>query len=402
MNILKLMTYLFSKMKSGLLKKHICLLFACVMGLFLISSSFTSCAPGLDDQGSGSTDGGSDDDDDDDDDDDETRNTECEADGDDDLCKDDESCVRVCEHIYEDHEEVKECKDRDEVRVGRMDKVHNLLIEKFDSAHDLESNLDSISEGDGDDVDKEDLVCYLEISGEKWITAIKDGLKGGDDDKKIAQLETVLDWVVKNEKIAEILKDDIDDGDDILEALLLELASLDRNNRNNACIEDVSIESNVGPTTSINIWLLDSGKNMMVKFVKENTPDEGTITLDTNDDRDLYNALSCVFPNKGSGIRNVFSYSAEEGNQHVFDMAFELLNKVCDDVTNKSTDQDKACARALMCWTASKQNSDNTGDNGAPVSGAPNTKFWEMVENHESNLENGNSNYNSCNAEHFA
>ena len=93
------------------------------MGLFLISSSFTSCAPGLDDQGSGSTDGGSDDDDDDDDDDDETRNTECEADGDDDLCKDDESCVRVCEHIYADHEEVTECKDRDEKQVGRMDKM---------------------------------------------------------------------------------------------------------------------------------------------------------------------------------------------------------------------------------------------------------------------------------------
>ena len=102
MNILKLMTYLFSKMKSGLLKKHICLLFACVMGIFLVSSSFISCAPGLGNQGSGSTDGGSgDDDDDDDDDDDETRNTECEADGDDDdLCKDDESCVRVCEHTF--------------------------------------------------------------------------------------------------------------------------------------------------------------------------------------------------------------------------------------------------------------------------------------------------------------
>ena len=384
-------------------KKYVRVLFIFMMGLAFLSSSFLSCGPGFDDLSSQNpTNDDSDDDDDDDDDDDEGRRSgDCEEGGGDDTCKDDESCVRVCEHIYPDHAAVTECKTRSERQVGRMDKIHDLLMEKFDRVSELESNLESISEGDGD-VSKDDFICYLEISGDKWIDKIEAGLPdGGKGDRPSnaqERLEAVLKWFVEEQDITEILREDVDDGDNILEALLVELES---NHSSNGCIEGTPAVLNTIGSTDDNkmLWALGaSSEDLTIHYYSGGGAAAGTITFDTEKDRDIYDALSCDYI---EGDYNVFSYSAFKENEVMFEMGFELLTKVCDVEEKPRGQENIACARAMVCWTA-WQNANGGRDGTKSPSDTENKAFWDMAEEHKSDLDGDQTRYNNCSARNFA
>ena len=411
------------------LKNRLWLLLSLVISLILISSAFMSCTDfsqqgsannpaTTGSSGSSQSDGDGDGDGDDDDD---NEVEQCEDD-EGDLCKGNETCEEICESIYEEFEEKRLCMNRGDETVAKLEKVHDLLMgskagssrAKTRSPSKVENDLNKIGDDDDDDdgVSIDDFKCYVQIGVTKWIEQIEAGLgpETNTGDRRKRLLET-LKWLVEEDEqeSAEILKDDINEGDDVLEAILLTLAGgapLDvvTTHSTTHCIDGSYTDSS--PTNAedqdYNIWWF-IGNDLKVYYHKNNNTRADEFELDTNQDKTLYNALSCMH---GLGTtENIFSYSAEEGNSHIFDLAFELLMNVCSDVQNP--DKRKAgCARALICWTA-WQNA--CGSNkGASCTERPgdsdNEQLWNYAADHSDSLEGGegDSNYNQCATKHFA
>ena len=120
----------------------------------------------------------------------------------------------------------------------------------------------------------------------------------------------------------------------------------------------------------------------------------------------LYDALSCFHPDITN--HNIFSYTAKEENEHIFDLAFELLRDICDEVTESKK---AGCVRALMCWTSWQKacgvsnRGKDCNDKGNHVSlNDGDRDLWERAEDHKSSLEksSGGSNYNECSTGDFA
>ena len=384
--------------------KYLYVFLACTFLFCFTIFSFTSCIPGFGDEDStnntGNTDGGDDDDDDD-------PPEQCES-SEGEPCKDDEGCRNTCDAIYNNHAERTACKEMGSATVGKLEKVHNRLMgkkagldgETSRSSSQVEADLEEIADEE-EDISHEDFKCYLQIDGEKWATQLTAGLgpSADADSKQKARLKETLKWMVKHETIADILKD-VNDGDDILKALLLRLAIVSGNTH---CMRAYD-PSAPAPQKGWGIWGLGStGKAIKIGY-HDGTGTVGSIEFDTTASAELYNAISCG----SSGIdgnRNVLAYSANKGNQHIFEIAFKLLTGICDDnsiQTDVSKGQDKACARAMMCFSAWK----NAGEdiNGATQDNI-NNKLWGMAQQiGESSLERpgGDTEYNQCRAENFA
>lgn len=375
------------------LRRFLFLFFVCAVGITFISSSFISCAPGIEDPLSTNNDDDDDDDDRRDDDDDDDDDDEGEE------CKGNETCERVCEEIYEEFGEQRECMEKGDVKVAQMEKVHNLLVENFNDEHELKRNLEKISEEDG--VDRDDFGDYLEVGGTKWEEAIKDGLPGktkaSSRDGKQNRLIVTLKWLIEDddERAAKILSAE-DAGDDILKALLSTLASYNPSD----CLSKETTKAPGDRNTRTELWKVNKDPDRLeIFYFSDSTAAKGVIDFGNSTDRDLYNALSCHYEDNrglllglGSG-RNVFSYAVhngeEDGNETLFGMAFELLDSICENVKRKDLDPKEACVRALMCYTAWKEDGEDPEDAGA---------IWEMAEERDSNL--GGSTI--CRAERFA
>ncbi len=410
-------------------KKYVYILFCLAVAMAVFGSSFLSCSPEFADQGSGNTNTTSNNNNDDGDDDDDPDETCDDNEGD--PCKGNETCERVCEAIFEEYGEIRACINTGDETVDKLQKVHNLLMGKnagvtsgtrtevTRSPAEVEDDLNKIGEDEDEDggVDRDAFRCYLEIGASKYITQIKKGLAPSGVSDKRERLIKTLEWMVKDKESAEILAD-VNAGDDILEILLFSLGdTYPPATPSTHCIggsdySETHLVTSVGANMDQKIWGLDiSNNNLIIKYYKSGSL-KGTISLDSTHDAKLYNALSCMHEGD-SGPQNIFSYSAEKENQYIFNLAFELLSDICENVTEKSREQDKACARTLMCWTAWQ----NTCDSSAKGKGMDNTpcesprisshstnnKLWnDMLDEHESALEkSGGTNYNDCKAVNF-
>ena len=383
MNILREMIRFLTSFKSYSIKRLLWLFFALTIGFSLFGFSFVSCAPGIDEQASGDGDG-------DDGDGEPTRRRRDDDDDEDDgdKCRGNESCERVCEAIYEDYSEQTNCMDEGDLQVGRLEKVHNLLMKEGRDADEVESDLQELSAGE-EDVDINHFEDYLKLGTSKWVEQIKKGL-GADDDQddqvdKFARLIETLKWLVKDKEVAEILSE-VDSGENVLKELLLALDD----NGNGSCIGIESEPADVN-TDNTDLWSL-AAETVTVKYWNNSSSQDGTAVLDNAADGKLYKALSCQYSDANDD--NVFSYAADRSNESIFNMAFDLLAEICN-VETKPLGQDKACARALICWTAEK-------DAGGDPDAASNSDFWELAENRKNDLEeNSDSDYNDCSAEKF-
>ena len=394
-------------------KQIIFLLLSLSLALFVMVVAFSSCSPNNqtnEDSTVGNTDG--------DDTGSNRRTTNNDRCTDDvgDKCKGNESCEQVCESIYEEWDAQRSCMDRGDETVGKLQKIHNRLMGKkaagFDGGPKVWDALKEITDEE-DGVGRDDFKCYLQIGVDKYIDEIKKGLNGSDGSNKRSNLLAVLEWFVKGDKEAGEVLSELSAGDDILEALLLALAGKGDvdgppQNANKDCITGSDYE----PTTTTcasdtqnprrNNWYLDlDNSNSKELNVCISSTESRKIQLDS-DDKKLYQALSCFHPEDNIND-NIFSYSAEEENEHIFELAFELLNGICNNIkSSKDNGQDKACARALMCWTA-WQNQCTTRSKGCEGNPNQDNDLWDSAKEHSSSLQKSSgSDYDKCRVEDFA
>lgn len=437
MNLLtKLLFSVYSSVMS-LVKIRLWIFLSLIATMAIASSSFVSCSAfdGQSSTNQASTNNNNEDDDDDsddDDDDDDDRDAEECEDDEGDLCKGNETCEEICESIYEEFDEKRLCMNRGDETVGKLEKVHNLLMgskagtgnEQSRTVDKVEDDLRKIGDEDDDDgVSRDDFKCYVQIGVTKWITQIKKGLgpedTSGNETLKRGRLLKTIKWLVEDdEESAEILKDDINEGDDILEALLLTLSDGDLklttgtngHHGDKLCIAGSAYNDATSVTdekVDIDIWWF-SGNDLKIRYYDKDIH-TGEIELGSSQDKTLYNALSCM-QDGDLDLQNIFSYSAENENSHIFDLAFDLLSDVCSDVENPD-DRSAGCARALMCWTAWQNSCGVTEKGDAGTCGdsdrerpnnSDNNKLWEHAKDHSSSLEKDDSNYNQCATKHFA
>ena len=389
MNILKKVMMFLNSFKAYSVKRVLWLFFVLAIGF--TGLSFVSCSP--DELIQGST-GDSDDDDDDDDDDSRSSRSDDDDDEDDgDKCKGNESCEEVCEAIYDNYSESSECMSEGDLQVGRLEKIHDLLMEDFDDSDDLERNLNQISEEEKG-VELSDFEDYLAIGGTKWVNYIKKQKHTSEDatavkTKKTGILKEILKWFVTKTAVAEVLSG-ADDGKEILEELLLSLLSIPAGDR--TCISEASTPTASSGIIKKGLWKLDSS-NLKIAYFSTSTQ-TGTVSLKSKYS-DLYDSLSCIYTGVGaSGHHNIFSVTKAKNNEALFDMAFELLNKVCGDLSNSNRpDHDVACRRAIMCWTDADSNIANASGDFIGHS---------FIEGQSSQLSTDDSQYNNCKASAFA
>ncbi len=404
-------------------KKYVYVLFCLAVAMAVFGSSFLSCSPEFADQGSGNTNTASNNnsggDDDDDDDPDET----CD-DNEGDPCKGNETCERVCESIFEEYDETRACINTGDETVAKLEKVHNLLMGKNAgddrkevkrAPNQVEDDLHKIGEDEDDDgVDRDTFRCYLQIGASKYITQIKKGLgpasESDNEPKKRERLIKTLKWLVEDDKESAEILADVNAGDDILSAILESLATKAFKHSTigtSHCIGgNTYMESSVVNSVDYNIWWFDTTdtKKIRVRYVEGNNGFNGMIKLDSSHDRILYNSLSCLHDGQDMSSRNIFSYSAEHDNAHIFNLAFEELSDICEDVESTTDGLDEACAHALMCWTAWQNACSTRGEVTCTTSpnDNKNDNLRSMLSEHESALEYNGSNYKKCDTETFA
>ena len=410
-------------------KKYVYVLFCLAVAMAVFGSSFLSCSPEFADQGSGNTNTTSNNNNDDGDDDDEDDPEDCEE-NEGDPCKDDEDCEDTCAYIYKGKiSSIISCKERGDETVAKLEIVHDLLMghkagltdADLRSEAKVKSDLAKISSDDEEEVNNEDFKCYLQIGSHKYIREIKEGLRpSGTNENKRKNLIETLKWFVNNKETAENLAD-LNAGDNILEALLLALRNFkggvngcldgsDPNTSRSGSPLDFTVSSGLGPLENRNIWDLDVGNKKIIIYQGKTAPTKSSVTLDTVDDARLYSALSCIYEVETGEEKNIFSYSADKENEHIFDLAFGLLSDVCNVDTKPNGHEDKSCARGLMCWSSWRDenngrhdtvlNHDTTGQNQPDED----SDFWtEHVDRHENALEkSGGTEYNICTAKAFA
>ena len=360
------------RMDKKIIQKICSLIASCLILVAIVSAGFMSCTPNFDaDLVSSRIDNGDRNNDRDDDDDD-------EDDGE--RCANRETCEEICEEIYDSGGDQVACQDEGINKVSRMDKVHTLL--EKGTSRDFEKIFP-----DEDGVELDDLEDYLEV-GVSGVEKLIRGTDGWNDSARI----NFLRWIIDERDVAEILNG-LDDsgGHRLLEEVLDEVASSD-------CIEDESIScaDNTNANNVDNYQLTSSTINICVSNNGGTSATRETIDLDTAGDAELYNALSCVHSSlrANGNSQNVFSYASIRNNNVIFDMAYDLLNSICEEVDDGDPDHKRACRKALLCWTGIKS---LEGDD-------PNDNFFrDYVSNHLDDLERdrGGSNYNQCEPRHF-
>ena len=417
------------------LKQMAFMLLSLGLVLFVMMAFFGSCSPN--NQGTaGSTvnnnpDSGADDDDATDSrrrssDDDEPEGCD---DDEGDRCKGNEACEQICESIYDKWGAIRSCMDRGDETVAKLQTIHDILMgDKAGktgaddrSASTVERDLAKIKDDDDDeDVDHDDLKCYLQIGYQKYISQLEKGLKptiSNDNVAKRANLIATLKWLVEDDQEAAEVMVDVNAGDNILEALLLKLAEGPGGTVPNGtadCITGTDYAEAVAtvalPDSGGNgniqkdIWWV-TNNDINIRYFEGSAGKTGTIALDSTEDKTLYNALSC-FHDGDISDQNIFLYAIEEKNQHMLDLAFDLLMNICNKVED-SSNKKAGCARALMCWSAWQSECNVRGkySSGTCTSGEPegNTQFWKELSDHESQLEKSSgSNYDECEARRFA
>lgn len=425
--------------------------------------SFSSCSlDSLGTQGTSqaSTNSDSDDDDEDEDDeDDEDDPDDCEENSGD-PCKDDHYCSATCENIYKGSQRAtRSCKDRGDKTVDFLQEVHDRLMgddagrPKFKdrSPSDIREDLEAITDDD-DDVGHDELKCYLQIGSGKYIDWLKAGLTddsvSSDTEKDQAgdRLKETLRWIVEDQETANVLAD-LNSGSEILQALLETLAgyydnsgSTDKGDKraDSRCIADDGYYHNrpqtpydqdrdgtvddVPKNNNIHkkrnqaeldqaLWWFKNGDLKIWYQSEDNNGNdigkEGEIEI-RESDKNLFSALSC-FHKIDSDDHNIFSYSAQEDNDKIFEMAFNLLIESCEETDLKK----EACARSLMCWSSWQLSCFNKGqprhagyecaEAAEHRSDSNNTSnLWSDIEDYEDELEkDGSSNYNNCTAKGF-
>ena len=353
-----------------------------------------------------------------------------------DPCKDDEACAAVCELIYEgDGSGYRSCRNRgDETVMDRLVKVHDILMGKgagttravTRSGSQVSDDLNKIKDDDDEDdydVDHDDLKCYLQIGSQKYINEI-------NKQTDIEVLIETLKWLVEDDKESAKIIYGLHAGDDILEALLLKMRELKSDGTSDGgkrgCIDAESPDWNSGGTPGLNnrpgisstenrnIWDLDISAEEIIIWHGKSSFTQGKIELENEQDTKLYSALSCIYEKTSN--QDIFSYSAEHDNQYMFDLAFDLLVYICDDVEKPRGHENIACARALLCRSDWRAENGGRFDHGAldVASGGtgekhPNKK-GDLWEEHAERGENkkyltkssGGSEYNECRLKDFA
>ena len=361
-----------------------------------------------------------------------------------DPCKDDEYCELICERIYNRQSSVRSCKDRGDETVAVLETIHDRLMgrdagyTKFKdrTITKIEGDLEKITDDD-DDIGHDEFKCYLQIGANKYIEQLEKGLNEGDEDtdqrKKDAskRLKETFKWMIEDKEVSEILSSELNKGPVIVETLLKTLANLMVSGPgafgDYRCIEqngykDHSPEFNLPPTATAEIhnkkdlpgldqalWWFDDENLEIWHYNKLATP-KGEDDEILKVDKSLFNALSC-FHKIDEDNNNIFFFSAKEDNEHIFEIAFNLLKNSCDDVKDN---QKAGCARALMCWSSwqkkcyETESSSNWGQNcfqsSQHTADVNNTQdFWNMVREYKTELENnGPSHYNNCTTKGFA
>ena len=373
-----------------------------------------------------------------------------------DPCKDDEYCSETCERIYDRQSSVRSCKQRGDKTVEFLEVIHNRLMGK-DAGYkakfkdrddeDVKTALEKITDDD-DDIGHNEFKCYLQIGANKYIEQLEAGLTTtdlttGTASEKIAKkeaaaerLKETLKWIVEDEKVSEILSE-LNKGPVIVETLLEKLASLNTTGdyQANRCIEHNGFESyrpgnDPGRSTAVHIdkqnniynkrndrnldqalWWFDSDNLKVWYYNSSNaSPNFGEADEILKIDKNLFNALSC-FHKINNDFNNIFSLSAStnEGNEHIFEIAFNLLKNSCEDVKDS---QKAGCARALMCWTSwqkqcyeteSGRSGEDCSKSAKHTADVDNTQdLWNMAKKYKSELENtGPSHYNNCTTKGF-
>ena len=360
-------------MDKKFIQKMSGLIFSCLILIGIVSAGFMSCVPNLNtDLVSSRIDNGDrdrDDDDDDDDDDDEDDGEKCLG---------HETCEDICEEIYDIGRDRVTCQEEGINKVNRMDEVYDLL--EGGTSRDFEK----IFPGE-DGVELDDLEDYLEvgISGLEYLIEDQDGWNN------LAKRTNFLKWIIDEEDVAEVLNG-LDDsrGHRLLEELLLTVVD-----SRDDCIDPnpaLDCTSN-DEKNHVEHYHLDTSANIHICT----SNGDRSIVLDAGDSS-VYNALACVHSalSVNGNRQNVFSYASIRNNDVIFNMAYDLLNSICEEVDGNEENHKIACRKALLCWTGITTLEGVDRDDNF---------FRDYVSNHLDGLEkdSGGSNYNQCAPRHF-
>ncbi len=343
----------------------------------IVSAGFMSCTPNFDVDSGSSRDSNNNSDDDDDDEDDGEK------------CLGHETCEKICEKIYYAGRDQVDCQEEGRNKVGRLDEIYDLL--KTGDSRDLEKIFP-----DEDGVELDDLEDYLNIGISGVEDLIDENSKGDDYWDDINKLGSVLKWIIDEEDVANVLNGlDDNGGHRILEELLDRMEVT----KDGDCISKNSLACGTSPTINhVNHYDYDSNSGQIEICTDNRDPTlKGSVDLVNGADIQLYDALSCVYNDlRANGKdQNVFSYASVKNNSIIFNMAYNLLNDICENVDDRDPDHQRACRKALLCWTGVQS---EEGDD-------PNENFFrEYVNDHRNDLEkdSGGSDYNQCQPRHFA
>ena len=366
--------YIYQQRKTYMKKSYFLSLICISFSLFTISivlSLFTSCSPSTSTAATTTTTGST------------TTppppaEVQCNKDRDDDgseVCSEDDGCKGICDEIYDRAGEKGECKKLTSQQGYELDEIYDLLIEVDD--------LEKLSD-EKEDYELDHLKCYLSIGGSGWIKKIEDDL---DPREAINTIE----WIAENDDVAAILTGDTNDGKEIVEALLLKILPEYSSGNSQASIDETiatisTFENADNDSDKDGLWKIDTS-NQKLEIYTATTGLPKQIEFDSIEDVRIFEALSYLKFNND----NIFSFAADESNPNLFDLAFNILNDVCEDTGDE--DESTACRKALLCWTDEHSNED----------------IWDMIEeiddingNDERQDALGGKAFNDCTAEEFA
>ena len=370
---------LFVFLRSLSMKSLTSLIIASLSILLLLMAQFTSCSSnnGLTTSSSRTTPSTS------------TSNSNNDDEPDIEDCSDRDSCEEECSKIYEDYGEKTECEDEDVDDVVELGHIYNKLKSgSYSELQDISNN--------NDDVDTDMLQNYLNIGTSGWIKKIQ---CWGDhtitdcsnDANQPGKLKNTLKWLIDEDDVAGILRDN-DDSNSVLKALIEALHDSGVvAGKINEAANDCTQTTGAGRTKWYNAPV-DQLKLIICKGTTANaTGDE--IVFDDSSDETLYVALSGLYL---TSTQNIFAYTSdvgdEKGGKEVFEMAYELLNGICNEVSDGDSNNHKiACRRAMFCWTYFKLEPTASNDE------INDDDLDNFIKVHKSDLEtSGKSNYNKC------
>ena len=320
-----------------------------------------------------------------------TSSSSSTADDDEDVeeCSDRESCEEECSKIYDAYAEQNECEDLDIDEVVDLGRVYNALH------NGRPSDLENISD-ETDDVDKSMFGDYLEIGLSGWIRQIRCWRGIGKDCTTNQQdkLNSTLKWLIDEEDVAGILKDHDDESKVIKELLLFfSITGATPRDRSGSWINNVTL--NCGG--SDRATRTKAVGNKIQICIDATTGNKKEITLDSTTDYNTYLGLSGTYFDSTNNIFIASADAKDRGGTDVFEMAYRLLDRVCDNINSgDNTDKEIACRRNLLCWSYYKSEEDKDDIDG---------RLEDLMETHKGDLEkskSGYSDFNECTPQDFA